>query len=84
VPYTSCSLAALLMNLGRLKRWTVTMSAGTTVVAALAFVYSIVAIIGAGREVIVWGAVLLAAGLPVYFWMRLARPKLGTSEGGRG
>ncbi len=84
VPYTSCSLAALLMNLGRLKRWSVTMSAGTTVVAAIALVYSIVAIIGAGREVIVWGAVLLAAGLPVYLWMRLATPKLGRSEGGRG
>ena len=39
-------------------------------VAALAFVYSIIAIVGAGGEVIGWGAVLAAAGLPVYFWMR--------------
>jgi APA family basic amino acid/polyamine antiporter len=25
---------------------------------------------GAGAEALLWGAVLLLAGLPVYFWMR--------------
>jgi APA family basic amino acid/polyamine antiporter len=70
VPYTSCSLAALLMSTGWLERWRTAPSAGAAAVAALAFGYSIVAIIGAGGEVIRWGAVLLAAGLPVYLWMR--------------
>jgi APA family basic amino acid/polyamine antiporter len=71
LPYTLCSLAALLMSTGRLRRWQAASTTGA-VVAALAFVYSLVAIAGAGREVIGWGAVLAACGLPVYLWMRRA------------
>ena len=70
VPYTTCSLAALLMSTGRLERWRAAASTTAAVVAALALVYSLVAIAGAGGEVIGWGSVLLAAGLPVYIWMR--------------
>jgi APA family basic amino acid/polyamine antiporter len=70
VPYTSCSLASLLMNTGNLPRWRAATSAGTAVVAALALGYSLVAIAGAGGEVIGWGALLLGAGIPIYFWTR--------------
>lgn len=38
--------------------------------AALALLYSVYAVIGAGGEALAWGAVLLLAGLPVYLWMR--------------
>jgi APA family basic amino acid/polyamine antiporter len=69
LPYTLCSLASLLMSAGRLRKWQAVSRTGA-LVAALAFVYSLIAIAGAGREVIGWGAVLAAAGLPVYFWMR--------------
>jgi APA family basic amino acid/polyamine antiporter len=69
LPYTLCSLASLLMSTGRLRKWQAVSRTGA-LVAALAFVYSLIAIAGAGREVIGWGAVLAAAGLPVYFWMR--------------
>jgi APA family basic amino acid/polyamine antiporter len=69
LPYTLCSLASLLMSTGRLRGWQAVSRTGA-LVAALAFVYSIIAIAGAGREVIGWGAVLAAAGLPVYLWMR--------------
>jgi APA family basic amino acid/polyamine antiporter len=71
VPYFMCSAAGLLMSLGRL-RFRDAASATGAAVAAAALAYSIVAIIGAGREVMSWGAFLLAAGLPVYFWMRRA------------
>jgi APA family basic amino acid/polyamine antiporter len=71
LPYTLCSLAALLMSTGRLRRWRAVSTTGA-VVAGLAFAYSLVAIAGAGREVILWGAVLAGAGLPVYLWMRRA------------
>jgi APA family basic amino acid/polyamine antiporter len=57
------------MSAGRLRKWQAVSRTGA-LVAALAFVYSLIAIAGAGREVIGWGAVLAAAGLPVYFWMR--------------
>ncbi|HTL14156.1 MAG TPA: amino acid permease [Thermomonas sp.] len=43
---------------------------GGRVVAALALVYSLYALSGAGAEALAWGAVLLLAGVPVYLWMR--------------
>ena len=43
-------------------------------VAVGAFLFSLFAIIGSGIEVAVYGTILLAAGLPVYFWVtRTAR-----------
>jgi basic amino acid/polyamine antiporter, APA family len=69
LPYTLCSLAAFLMSTGRLRGWRAVSRTGA-LVGGLAFGYSIVAVAGAGREVIGWGAVLAAAGLPVYFWLR--------------
>ncbi len=49
---------------------------GIAVVALLAFAYSAWAIVGTGWEIILWGCVLLAAGVPVYAWMaRAARPR---------
>jgi APA family basic amino acid/polyamine antiporter len=76
VPYFCCSLAALLSRgtgdatPGRRA------GAGARTVAALALVYAVVAIVGAGGSVVMWGAALLVAGLPVYFWMmrRRSRP----------
>ncbi len=43
---------------------------GGRIVAALALVYSLYALVGTGKESLLWGAVLLAAGMPVYLWMR--------------
>lgn len=40
------------------------------VVAALALLYSLYALVGIGTESLVWGAVLVAAGLPVYWLVR--------------
>ena len=39
-------------------------------VAIGAFVYSLWALIGTGSESLLWGAVLLVAGLPIYLWQR--------------
>jgi len=61
VPYVFSALA-LLRIAGRARP-------GIAVVALLAFVYSMWAIVGTGREAILWGCVLLAAGVPVYVWM---------------
>ena len=38
------------------------------IVSAVAFVYSVWAVVGAGWNVVLWGAVLLAMGMPVYLW----------------
>lgn len=42
-------------------------------VAALAFIYSMWAVIGSGEETVYWGFVLLMAGLPFYAFIRIKR-----------
>jgi len=39
-------------------------------VAVLGVIYSVWALVGTGKAVLLWGAGLLAAGVPVYFWMK--------------
>jgi APA family basic amino acid/polyamine antiporter len=42
-------------------------------VALFALAYSLYALVGTGAESLLWGAVLLLAGLPVYLWMRRSK-----------
>ena len=69
LPYVVCS-AAWLWRGGRNGR----------IVAALALVYGLYALFGAGREALLWGAVLVLAGLPIYFWQRRASGHVGKQE----
>lgn len=64
--YLFCSLAVL--KLGRAGK--MPMSWGLAVVAGLAAIYSAWTFYGAGWSVTLWGLVLLAAGAPLYVWMR--------------
>jgi basic amino acid/polyamine antiporter, APA family len=66
VPYVFCSLAGFMLQRQDPR---MRMSAGASVVAALAFGYSLWAIGGAGADVVYWGFLLLLAGLPVYTWV---------------
>jgi APA family basic amino acid/polyamine antiporter len=43
------------------------------VVALLALAYSLYALLGTGRESLLWGAGLLLAGAPIYGWLRWRR-----------
>ena len=64
VPYAASAASDLLLQWrdGALRWQPVT-------VAVLALIFSIFAIIGSGMEVVGYGLILLAAGLPVYFWV---------------
>ena len=82
VPYVFCSLAVFLPSrtdprraagVGRPSAVGERLTAGMSIVAALAFVYALFAIGGAGAEVVYWGFLLLLAGLPVYVWVRRHR-----------
>jgi APA family basic amino acid/polyamine antiporter len=64
--YLACALAALRLQQKRL----MPRSAALTLLAAIAALYSVWTLYGAGYEATVWGAVLLAAGIPVYLLMR--------------
>jgi len=72
VAYLVCSLALLRLIgrgelSGRRKR-----SAWLAAAGVVGAAYSLWAIAGAGGEATLWGAVLLAAGVPVYLWMKKA------------
>jgi len=72
VPYVICSLAAVLGRPG-------TVSAGVapgpaaSAVALAALAYSILAVIGAGGQVLALGTLAFVAGLPVFYWSRRQR-----------
>ncbi len=44
---------------------------GKMLVAALAFIYSMWAVVGSGPEIVYWGFIMLMAGLPFYAWIKL-------------
>jgi APA family basic amino acid/polyamine antiporter len=75
VPYVFCSLAALVLMPGA--SGTRAAGKGIGAIASLAFVYALVAIGGAGQEVVYLGFLLLIAGLPMYVWVV---KKKGASE----
>jgi basic amino acid/polyamine antiporter, APA family len=68
VLYAICSAALLRLQwtgqLQSARRGSVPLA----IVGILATAYSLWAIIGAGAEAVGWGAVLLALGVPLYFW----------------
>ena len=43
------------------------------IIAGLALGYSLFALAGTGREALFWGAVLLAAGIPVSMYVRIRK-----------
>jgi APA family basic amino acid/polyamine antiporter len=71
VPYVFSSAAAALV--GRSGGRGAGLSAGTLFVAGLAFLYSLWAIAGSGRDAVYWGFILLMGGVPLYVWMLRGR-----------
>ena len=65
IPYTFCSLAVFIPGGQRAKM----IGAGTTTIAIVAFVYSLLCIYGAGQETVFLGFLLIVVGLPVYTWV---------------
>lgn len=63
--YLVSGLAAL-----ALKRRGLAKAPGLTAIAIIATIYSVWTIYGAGAEAVLWGLVLLAAGAPVYLFVR--------------
>jgi APA family basic amino acid/polyamine antiporter len=76
VPYAFCSLAGFLIA-GPGRRGISQTSMGASIIALLAFGYSLWAIGGAGAEVVYWGFILLLAGLPVYVWVVRSQKSAG-------
>jgi basic amino acid/polyamine antiporter, APA family len=64
VPYMLCSMAELLLGRGDNRR------IRNILLASLAFVFSLWATAGAGRDTVYWGTLLMLAGLPLYAWQK--------------
>jgi APA family basic amino acid/polyamine antiporter len=74
VLYALCSLALLRLQWQGQLQGARRGSVSLAIVGILATAYSLWAIVGAGAEAVIWGAVLLALGVPLYFWfIRSAR-----------
>jgi len=81
---TACLVLYLLCSLALLRlQWIGQMpaprgrSVTLAIVGVIATVFSLWAIVGAGREAVLWGAVLLVLGVPLYLWVRLTRRGAG-------
>ncbi|MEE9449747.1 MAG: hypothetical protein V3V72_06800, partial [Ignavibacteriaceae bacterium] len=45
------------------------------IITILAFLYSVWAVIGLGIYTVIWGAIFIATGIPIFVWMRSRRAK---------
>ncbi len=68
VPYVFSAIAELVIFVREREKFRGERLAGATVIAVLALLYSLWAIVGAGWETVIWGFLLLLAGLPFYWW----------------
>jgi basic amino acid/polyamine antiporter, APA family len=73
VPYFFCSLSVVLGLGAASASARGRTSHGVRLIACAAWLYALIAIVGAGTEVLLWGLALLAAGVPVYLWMARRR-----------
>ncbi len=73
VMYGVCALAMLRLNFTGKLSGVATGQGKLTLMGVLAVIYSLWAMLGAGTEAVLWGAALLAAGLPVYWLVQRGR-----------
>jgi APA family basic amino acid/polyamine antiporter len=84
LPYAFCAMAELIVFFTDRERFSGQRLRGSIIVAVLAFIYSIVAIVGSGATTVLWGLVLMLLGLPVYVWMRRDQADQAARQPSRG
>jgi APA family basic amino acid/polyamine antiporter len=77
IPYAATALAALVLYARKDAPFGGELAVGASLVAVLAFVYSIWTIYGAGTDAILWGLALLAAGAAAYAVLIALQPAHG-------
>jgi APA family basic amino acid/polyamine antiporter len=65
VPYLFSSATHLLMALNEKHQ-----KKGSWILGSLAFIFSMLAVVGSGQEVVFWGFLLLMAGIPFYVFIK--------------
>lgn len=75
IPFVFAAAAQLIIFIREKKRFEGQRLTGASIVAVLAFLYSLWAVGGSGQETVYWGFLLLLAGIPVYVWIVWRRAK---------
>jgi len=68
IPYAFSAVAELVIFVREREEFRGERLAGASVIAVIALLYSLWAISGTGGGTVLWGIVLMVAGLPIYFW----------------
>jgi amino acid transporter len=72
VPYAFCTMAELLLYFQDRPRFSGRRLRGAGPIAAAAFIFSFLTIVGSGGQTALYGFASLLLGLPIYVWMRKA------------
>jgi basic amino acid/polyamine antiporter, APA family len=70
IPYLFSTMAELMLFVKNREQFHGKRLAKSLIITVLAGGYSFWAIIGAGQEVVFYGALLFLSGIPVYVWVR--------------
>jgi APA family basic amino acid/polyamine antiporter len=70
VPYAFCTMSELLLYYQDRPRFSSQRLRGAGLIAALAFAFSFLTIVGSGAQTALYGFASLLLGVPVYVWMR--------------
>lgn len=70
IPYIYTSLAEVILLMRQPEKADRKILCKAGFIAAVAFIYSFWAIVGAGAEVVYYGMLLYFTGVPVYFWVK--------------
>jgi APA family basic amino acid/polyamine antiporter len=69
-PYVLSTMSLLMIFLRERERFRYEPILGSSIIAVLAFAYSLWAIGGSGQETVFWGFLLLMGSVPVYVWIK--------------
>jgi APA family basic amino acid/polyamine antiporter len=72
VPYAFCTVAELLLYFQDRPRFSGARMRGAGPLAAVAFAFAFLTIVGSGAQTVLYGFAFLLLGVPVYVWMRKA------------
>jgi basic amino acid/polyamine antiporter, APA family len=70
VPYAFCAMSELMIFIKDREQFSSRRMLGSSIIAVIAFAYSVWTVIGSGAQTVLYGFVLLLVGIPVYVWMR--------------
>ncbi|HEU5380976.1 MAG TPA: amino acid permease [Ktedonobacteraceae bacterium] len=69
IPYAFCAMAELMIFIQDREHFHGKRLLGSSIIAGIAFAYSVWAVIGSGAQTVLYGFILLLLGIPAYVWM---------------